>query len=197
MTRKNSRRLSTRPLTDRFIFTVFRRTWWKHQRNLSISRTLVPGINGSGWFWVEMQLKSLSSWNWPQVYVKQSDSESQRGRHRVSVAMSRYRTNPENTVCSPAVSHTGSVSVRQVDSQSDRQAVSETANSCRVNIWFQSSATNKKCCVFISVWLQLSLTPPTVATAGCCSALSDLHLASPSPFLLYVASVCVNIWSPS
>lgn len=164
-------------------------------------------MNGSGYFWVETQLKSLSLWSWPQVYrqvcrqtVTESEREtpewSQSPEPTLKTLTESSRPEHEHDRLQPcSQSHRKCVS--ETGRQWDRQAVSETANSSRVNIWFQSTATNKKCCVFISVWLQLSLTPPTVATAGCGSALSDLHHSLPSVFLRYVASVCVNIWSPS
>lgn len=163
-------------------------------------------MNGSGYFWVETQLKSLSLWSWPQVYrqvcrqtVTESEREtpewSQSPEPTLKTLTESSRPEHEHDRLQPcSQSHRKCVS--ETGRQWDRQAVSETANSSRVNIWFQSTATNKKCCVFISVWLQLSLTPPTVATAGCGSALSDLHHSLPSVFFtLRCLRVCEHMVS--
>lgn len=48
----------------------------------------------------------------------------------------------------------------QWDRQADSQAVSGAANSSRLNIWFQSRATNKKCCVFIRLWAPAATQTP-------------------------------------
>lgn len=85
-----------------------------------------------------------------------------------------WREKQQQTARQPVI-HAGSENSR---------AVSGTANSSGVDIWFQSEATNNKFCVLISVWA-----PGVTQNHNQDSAGSRLSVCA--------TTVCVNMWSPS